>query len=457
MDKLSELPPFIIHHIMSHLSAKEAAQTSILSKRWKAQYTSFPVLDFHESYTYIMGGDEFSRNPANFNPNRSTKRFCKNLRKFIKFVDASLVRFCELGFSMQKFRLIIGLLDVKQSSTVLDRWLGLVLENRVKELDFKVQTTSRQTMYTLSQTIYFAKSIISLKLSGCKLEPPCGDIRESSPSFPREIGNLYVTIYEDHFAKLLDGLLEVCYPRTLSVSLHRGTYGPFFVEMQAVVIRMISSVGGFLMSHLEDQNPLFLDNFSVDNLKDAPRQYRNGIVRIPLNWRFPEFCAAAAHVASHMGPPVGHMQESRLSSTIAGYCRCVVEVIAPEEDNLIKVEVIAPVEDKLMEGSVSYLLSSFKEMSIKAMYDPRAPPPDWDDSILFVYGEKISKRMVYYSFTNILRPVGRSSSLIHKNIKSSNILLDLELNPHLSDYGLANFHQVFWGSTAASQVHYLGR
>ncbi|KAH9701980.1 hypothetical protein KPL71_025176 [Citrus sinensis] len=35
-----------------------------------------------------------------------------------------------------------------------------------------------------------------------------------------------------------------------------------------------------------------------------------------------------------------------------------------------------------------------------------------------------------------------SPSLEHKNIKSSNILLDLELNPHLSDYGLASFHQI---------------
>ncbi|CAN8259539.1 unnamed protein product [Cochlearia groenlandica] len=33
-----------------------------------------------------------------------------------------------------------------------------------------------------------------------------------------------------------------------------------------------------------------------------------------------------------------------------------------------------------------------------------------------------------------------SPPLVHKNIKSSNILLDSELNPHLSDYGLANFH-----------------
>ncbi|KAK8514261.1 hypothetical protein V6N12_008974 [Hibiscus sabdariffa] len=34
-----------------------------------------------------------------------------------------------------------------------------------------------------------------------------------------------------------------------------------------------------------------------------------------------------------------------------------------------------------------------------------------------------------------------SPSIVHKNIKSSNIFLDLELNPHLSDYGMACFHQ----------------
>ena len=32
-----------------------------------------------------------------------------------------------------------------------------------------------------------------------------------------------------------------------------------------------------------------------------------------------------------------------------------------------------------------------------------------------------------------------SPSIVHKNIKSANILLDSELNPHLSDCGLASF------------------
>lgn len=40
-----------------------------------------------------------------------------------------------------------------------------------------------------------------------------------------------------------------------------------------------------------------------------------------------------------------------------------------------------------------------------------------------------------------------SPPLVHKNIKSANILLDTDLNPRLSDYGLASFHQVFVSQT----------
>lgn len=32
-----------------------------------------------------------------------------------------------------------------------------------------------------------------------------------------------------------------------------------------------------------------------------------------------------------------------------------------------------------------------------------------------------------------------SPSIVHKNFKSANILLDKELNPHLSDCGLGSF------------------
>jgi serine/threonine protein kinase len=32
--------------------------------------------------------------------------------------------------------------------------------------------------------------------------------------------------------------------------------------------------------------------------------------------------------------------------------------------------------------------------------------------------------------------------MIHKNIKASNVLLDADLNPHLTDCGLAYFYEV---------------
>ncbi|KAK4852506.1 hypothetical protein QYF36_024687 [Acer negundo] len=170
MDKLSELPPFIIHHIMSSLSAKESAQTSILSKRWKALYTSFPILDFYESYTYFTGENRYIKNPSFSIPYELTRKFRKNLRKFINFVDISLVRFCELEFSMQKFRLIIGLLNAKQLSSVLDRWLGLVVENRVKELDFEVQTRRLYALKSLSlDKVCITEEMLRKLTSQCSL------------------------------------------------------------------------------------------------------------------------------------------------------------------------------------------------------------------------------------------------------------------------------------------------
>lgn len=41
MDRISDLPPFIIHHIMSYLNPEDIAKTSVLSKRWQYLRASF--------------------------------------------------------------------------------------------------------------------------------------------------------------------------------------------------------------------------------------------------------------------------------------------------------------------------------------------------------------------------------------------------------------------------------
>lgn len=45
-DIISTLPDDLIHKILSFLDAKEAIQTSTLSKRWKLVWTTLPYLNF---------------------------------------------------------------------------------------------------------------------------------------------------------------------------------------------------------------------------------------------------------------------------------------------------------------------------------------------------------------------------------------------------------------------------
>ncbi|CAJ2663672.1 unnamed protein product [Trifolium pratense] len=45
-DKLSNLPKFILHNILSRLISEEAARTSVLSKTWLDTWYTFPCLCF---------------------------------------------------------------------------------------------------------------------------------------------------------------------------------------------------------------------------------------------------------------------------------------------------------------------------------------------------------------------------------------------------------------------------
>ena len=146
VDRISELPDFIIHHIMSYLSTLEATQTCVLSKRWNHLRSSYPILDFDQIYFL---GDLAKRQPYlnSFNV-REKRRYCKRTVKFIGYVDASLLRFCELKVSMQKFRLSMRLFDVEGVTSLLDKWIGLAVASEVKELDLNVQTND-DTMCSL--------------------------------------------------------------------------------------------------------------------------------------------------------------------------------------------------------------------------------------------------------------------------------------------------------------------
>ncbi|XVF44492.1 hypothetical protein PTKIN_Ptkin02bG0127600 [Pterospermum kingtungense] len=46
MDRISDLPDVLLHHILLFLPIKSIAQTSVLSRRWRSLWSSFPDLDF---------------------------------------------------------------------------------------------------------------------------------------------------------------------------------------------------------------------------------------------------------------------------------------------------------------------------------------------------------------------------------------------------------------------------
>ncbi|XP_031285202.1 putative FBD-associated F-box protein At5g56410 [Pistacia vera] len=167
MDRISDLPSFIAHRIMCSLSTKEVAQTSVLSKRWKYLKDSFPILDFNENYFF---GVEFETEMESF------EKFCERLKNFIKFVDDSLFRFCKLQLCMHAFRLSISFDDVNELPASLDKWIGLAVQNCVKEMDLNLRPT-RSYRYNLPQAIFYAKSVTSLKLHGCKMEQLFGSMR----------------------------------------------------------------------------------------------------------------------------------------------------------------------------------------------------------------------------------------------------------------------------------------
>lgn len=165
VDRISGLPPFVIHHIMSYLSSKEVGQISTLSKGWNQLRISFPIFDFDQ--TDFLTEDESDQITSVFEERRLALR--ERLKEFMEYIDASLLRFCELDFCMRKFRLFISILDVEESAPYIDKWIGLATEKEVKVFDLEFLTDS-DTPYTLPQSIFYAKSVTVLNIVRCKLE-----------------------------------------------------------------------------------------------------------------------------------------------------------------------------------------------------------------------------------------------------------------------------------------------
>lgn len=170
VDRLSDLPDALIHHIFSFLDMRIVVQTSTLAIRWRNLWTSTPYLNFNFTlsdtrYHYLF---------------EKEKRKC-----FMKFVNRVLI--CRDALNVQKFGLSSqSPLDVDHLHT----WLIGVLKRNVEELYLQLCVdqpfelpprvfTSEITILTLSRygrgdiqlpdSIFSAPKLRSLKLENVKL------------------------------------------------------------------------------------------------------------------------------------------------------------------------------------------------------------------------------------------------------------------------------------------------
>ncbi|XP_074284221.1 F-box/LRR-repeat protein 25-like [Silene latifolia] len=133
-DRLSDLPDFIIHHIISYLDTKEAYRTSVLSKRWNQVFATNPILDFHHYYKFPM----------------------ETLPRLLEYIDTRMQKFSKENLRITKFILALPPNDLLLPSKV-DEWLEIAVRNQVTEIFLKGPAN-----YKLPSFLFCAKSLRDL-------------------------------------------------------------------------------------------------------------------------------------------------------------------------------------------------------------------------------------------------------------------------------------------------------
>lgn len=146
VDAISELPASVIHHILSFLrSAKEAARTSILSKKWIDIWKSYSVLTFDERF--------FLKTEAHLSSD-------KRRQMFIDSIDNSLRSHLTQNLGIYKLVLRI----TPKLVPYLRWWVDMAGENGLVELDIHVEITRQR--YIVPPFMHSIKTLTGLRLHG---------------------------------------------------------------------------------------------------------------------------------------------------------------------------------------------------------------------------------------------------------------------------------------------------
>lgn len=155
-DVISGLPEDLCCNILSFLPTKEAASTSVLSRKWRHLFVFVPNLHFDESF-YL--------NPVNQKKIPTTitdliemhnQRMNKISTSFMDFVDRVLA--LQGNSPLHKFSLKV---EDGVDPARINSWIDNVLDRGVSDLDLDIDLDSE---FVLTSKIFLSKTLVRLSL-----------------------------------------------------------------------------------------------------------------------------------------------------------------------------------------------------------------------------------------------------------------------------------------------------
>ncbi|KAK3021274.1 LOW QUALITY PROTEIN: hypothetical protein RJ639_047265 [Escallonia herrerae] len=149
--RISQLPDAVLSRILSFMPTKYAAQTSVLSTRWKYLWVSVSVLDF-EMHLYV-----------NYKGDR--RNFDKYEKRIMSNFTSSVDRLLDLrgNTTTKKFRLSCS---EECDPSRLFAWLNAIMLSNVQEVDLELRM---HDLGKLPRSLFTSKTLVALRLCGAFL------------------------------------------------------------------------------------------------------------------------------------------------------------------------------------------------------------------------------------------------------------------------------------------------
>ncbi|EOA25725.1 hypothetical protein CARUB_v10019079mg, partial [Capsella rubella] len=181
---MDSLPDDLLVQILSFLPTKEAASTSLLSKRWRTLFALSPNLHFDNSillhYKRLFGHDDIQKSFNDFVDHTLALHGCNTIKK----LSIKLMRYTS-----------------KYNQHDVDRWICNALEHGVSELHLVITTLRLEC--PIPSKVFTSTTLVKLSLGPCLIRLP-------SDAYLPALKVLRFESYTYWDCKLLNEFLAAC-------------------------------------------------------------------------------------------------------------------------------------------------------------------------------------------------------------------------------------------------------